>query len=151
MTVDIYSKGEYPADVLSNFYPNEFEIDGVKCASMEGFLQSLKFRNPKKQEKVCRLVGKTAKSKGKRKFLWKITNTVYWQGRKIKRTGEQYKELLNRAYAQLLGNETFAKALISVKDCTLSHTRGGDNPRKTILTTDEFLSCLKYLLTKINL
>ena len=49
-TIDIHSKGDYPANVLSNFYPNEFELDGVRCASMEGFLQSLKFKNPKKQE-----------------------------------------------------------------------------------------------------
>lgn len=28
--VDIWSTKPYPANVLSNFYPNAFEIDGVK-------------------------------------------------------------------------------------------------------------------------
>ena len=62
-TIDIYSKGDYPADVLSNFYPNEFVIDGVRCGGMEGFLQSLKFKSRKKQDAVAALSGKDAKER----------------------------------------------------------------------------------------
>ena len=47
--VDIWSKSPYPANVLSNLHDNEFYFDGVKCGSMEGFLQSLKQKNVKKQ------------------------------------------------------------------------------------------------------
>lgn len=65
--MDISSGAGYPASSLSNFAPHEFEIDGVKCASMEGFLQSLKFQNPEMQKYVCSLVGKAAKFKGKSK------------------------------------------------------------------------------------
>ena len=52
---------------LSNFAPHAFIIDGIECASMEGFLQSLKFSNPEMQKQVCTLVGKAAKFKGKKK------------------------------------------------------------------------------------
>jgi hypothetical protein len=38
MVIDIISDGAYPANVLSNFYPNAFVLDGVRIASMEGFL-----------------------------------------------------------------------------------------------------------------
>ena len=31
---------------LSNFTPHPFVIDGIECASIEGFLQSLKFKDP---------------------------------------------------------------------------------------------------------
>lgn len=55
MAIDIYSKSEYPAKVLSNFYSNAFEIDGVKCRSMESFLQSLKYKNTRRQIEVCAL------------------------------------------------------------------------------------------------
>ena len=48
--VDIWSKSPYPANVLSNLHDNEFYFDGVKCGSMEGFLQSLKQKNVKKNE-----------------------------------------------------------------------------------------------------
>lgn len=56
--MDIGSGSGYPAGNLSNFHPYQFEIDGVTCNSMEGFLQSLKFSNPEMQEHVCSLVGK---------------------------------------------------------------------------------------------
>lgn len=65
--MDIGSGSGYPAGNLSNFHPYQFEIDGVTCNSMEGFLQSLKFSNPVMQEYVCLLVGKKLNLKVKRK------------------------------------------------------------------------------------
>ena len=47
--MDISSGAGYPASSLSNFAPHAFEIDNVKCASMEGFLQALKFQSPEMQ------------------------------------------------------------------------------------------------------
>lgn len=35
--MNIISGAGYPAAALSNFSPHPFEIDGVKCNSMEGF------------------------------------------------------------------------------------------------------------------
>ena len=58
--MDIGSGAGYPSAALSNFAPHAFELDGVECASMEGFLQSLKFENPEMQRQVCTLVGKSA-------------------------------------------------------------------------------------------
>lgn len=65
--MDIGSGSGFPSGTLSNFAPHPFVIDGVECNSMEGFLQSLKFSNPEMQAEVCKLVGKAAKFKGKRK------------------------------------------------------------------------------------
>lgn len=65
--MDIGSGTGYPSAALSNFAPHAFTIDGIECASMEGFLQSLKFENPEIQRQVCTLVGKAAKFKGKKK------------------------------------------------------------------------------------
>ena len=61
--VDIWSTSPYPANVLSNLYPNAFEIDGIRCASMEGFLQSLKIEDPELQKEICTLSGKEAKER----------------------------------------------------------------------------------------
>lgn len=55
--MDIESGTGYPSANLSNFQPHAFIIDGIACASMEGFLQSLKFENPDMQAQVCTLVG----------------------------------------------------------------------------------------------
>ena len=70
--MDIGSRSGYPQSALSNFAPHPFEIDGVKCNSMEGFLQSLKFSNPDMQEHVCTLVGINAKQKGRGKNWQKL-------------------------------------------------------------------------------
>lgn len=39
--LDIHSGHDYPSGALSNFAPHPFVLDGVECASMEGFLQAL--------------------------------------------------------------------------------------------------------------
>lgn len=144
--IDIYSKGEYPANVLSNFYPNNFVFDGVSCASMEGFLQSLKFRNAEKQKAVCGLVGKEAKAAGSKKFLWKLTGNLYWQGKRYKRNSKELYELRLSAYKTLLGNDAFRSALISAKGKTLKHSIGKSKKRTTILTEEEFIGYLNELI-----
>ncbi len=143
--IDIYSKGEYPANVLSNFYPNEFTFDGVKCGSMEGFLQSLKYKSVKKQQKICLLSGKEAKKKGKYKFLWKLTGNIHWQGKKIKRTSSEYKNLIKNAYEALSQNQEFLNAIKATDNKTLIHSIGSHDERKTILTEKEFIDCLNYI------
>jgi predicted NAD-dependent protein-ADP-ribosyltransferase YbiA (DUF1768 family) len=94
--MDIGSGNSYPSCALSNFAPHSFVIDGVECNSMEGFLQSLKFKSPDMQKEVCKLVGKGAKFKGKDKKWWQ-TQTLYWQGVEIDRHSQVYQDLLDRA------------------------------------------------------
>lgn len=147
--LDIYSKGAYPSDVLSNFYPNAFAIDGVECGGMEGFLQSLKFRNEKKQRKVCALSGKEAKKKGGMKFLWKLTGKVYWQGKKYSRVSDEFSGLISRAYDEMFSrNEKFRKALADSIGYELCHSIGKSDERKTILTEREFIFQLNRLREK---
>jgi len=65
--MDIRSGRGWPSSALSNFAPHPFELDGVEITSMEGFLQSLKFKNTELQRYICTLVGKKAKFAGKKK------------------------------------------------------------------------------------
>lgn len=143
--MDIASGSRYPASSLSNFAPHEFEIDDIQCASMEGFLQSLKFQNPEMQKYVCSLVGKTAKFKGKNK-KWQKTGNLYWQGETIKRDSERYQELLDNAYNALAKNQSFKKALLATRNATLTHSMGKTKMSETVLTKTEFVS----RLTKIR-
>ena len=144
-TIDIYSKGKYPANVLSNFYANNFVFDGVGCASMEGFLQSLKYRNKKRQIKICELSGKRAKRAGKRKIIWKITGNLYWQGKRYKRESPEFDNLRLSAYEALFSNQKFRDALLSTNENVLIHTLGSHDKRKTILTEEEFIEYLNIL------
>lgn len=150
--IDIYSKGEYPSGALSNFAEYEFYVDGIKCCSMEGFLQSLKFRNPAKQRQVCLLTGAEAKNSSRHVFSqlrWRITHNLCWQGKRISRYSDEYQKLLDRAYSELSKNEEFAKALKSSSGKALVHSIGKRNVKETILTEYEFISRLESARDKI--
>lgn len=144
--MDIGSGNSYPSNALSNFAPHPFEIDGIKCNSMEGFLQSLKFESKEMQEYVCSLVGYAAKKKGRNKN-WRQNQTLYWRGEPIKRDSEEYQELLDRAYTELFKNTGFKNALEASGNSVLSHNIGKSNKRETVLTRAEFCSRLTRLRT----
>lgn len=147
--MDIGSGKAYPANALSNFAPHPFEIDGVRCNSMEGFLQSLKFKNPEMQEYVCTLVGKQAKFKGKPKKWW-VTQTLWWKGKEIDRHSKEYMELLERAYECLSANTGFCNALLASGVSALTHSLGHNNPHHTVLTESEFCGILMRLRNKLK-
>ena len=147
--MDIGSGTGFPASNLSNFAPHAFTIDGVECASMEGFLQSLKFSNPEMQKEVCKLVGRAAKFKGKKK-KWYRDQTLYWQGKTYKRDSDEYQELLDRAYDQLSKNEGFRKALLATGNATFTHSMGKNKQSETVLTVKEFTSRLTKIRERLK-
>lgn len=147
INMDIGSGKGYPSSSLSNFAPHPFIIDGVQCASMEGFLQSLKFESIEMQKYVCTLVGKAAKFKGKKK-KWYKKQELYWNGKVYKRDSIEYQNLLNRAYNSLFKNKSFRIALLSTGNSKLEHSIGKNKESETILTRSEFCNRLTYLRDK---
>lgn len=147
--LDIGSGKDYPSNALSNFAPHPFVIDGVECNSMEGFLQSLKFKEPEMQKEVCKLVGKAAKFKGKKKKWWQ-DQTLYWQGVAYKRESQEYQDLLDRAYNELSKNESFQRALLATGNATLTHTIGKRKETETVLTAREFCSRLTAIRQQLK-
>ena len=148
--MDIGSGSGWPSSALSNFAPHPFVIDGIECNSMEGFLQSLKFKEPAMQVEVCKLVGKAAKFKGKKKKWWK-TQTLYWQGQEFKRDSFEYQALITRAFEALAENSSFQKALLATGSAVLTHSIGKNDPSQTILTSREFCSRLMMLRSRLQL
>ena len=142
--MDIGSGNGYPSGALSNFAPHPFTVDGVDCNSMEGFLQSLKFKDIEMQAYVCTLVGKKAKSKGSKKN-WKESQTLYWRGVAYKREDQEYQDLLDKAYNEIFKNEKFKKALVASGNANFTHSIGKNKESDTVLTTKEFCSRLSRL------
>ena len=147
--MDITSRGKYPANALSNFAPHPFEIDGVKCASMEGFLQALKCKNEKTQELVCSFTGIKAKRSGSRK-KWFRKQILHWQGVEYKRNSDEYQELLDRAYDALYENDGFKRALRASGDAKYKHSIGGRKKAETVLTISEFCSRVTKLRDRLK-
>ena len=147
--MDIGSGSGWPSAALSNFAPHPFIIDGIQCNSMEGFLQSLKFSNPDMQVEVCKLVGKAAKFKGKKKKWWK-TQTLFWQGKEFKRDSQEYQQLLTRAFNALSENTSFQKALLATGTATLTHEIGKTKITETVLTRQEFCGRLMAIRARLQ-
>lgn len=145
---DISSHSEYPINVLSNFEPTSFELDGVQINSIEGFLQSLKTHDVNLQKEICKLTGTKAKGMGKK--LNKVRNykfgTLYWNGKQINRKSPEYINLLKRVYkARFEADKEFRFALEYTKGRVLKHSLGGKDPDRTLLTEDEFTGILMDL------
>lgn len=138
-----------PASILSNFAAHELTLDGVKIRSMEGFLQSLKFKRVRLQVYVCGLIGRIAKMRGRHQY-WQWNQTLYWMGKPILRNSPAYRRLINRAYNALAKNEEFRSVLLSTGDEELTHRVGKSNPTQTVLTEKEFASQLMRLRKKLQ-
>lgn len=151
-TIDIYSKGAFPSNVLSNFHKSKFKLDGIQINSMEGFLQSLKTSDPKLQKKICKMVGKEAKNAGN--MLNEAgfdRKTLHWNGKIIDRFSYEYQELLKRAYNAKFENDAlFRKAIAATEGKTLIHSIGLQKEQETILTEKEFINMLELLKAKIK-
>lgn len=140
--LDIHSKKPWPADQLSNFAPNTFSIDGLEFQCMEGFLQSLKEKDPNLQKEFQTLSGKEAKARGSQ-IHWQETGLLYWQGKAFSRYGSQYRKLLVRAYDAMTEQSTkFRNTLYITNHCFLWHSIGRFRRSDTCLTTFEFLALL---------
>lgn len=147
--MDVGSNGSYPSNSLSNFAAHEFYIDGVRCASMEGFLQSLKFENPDMQEHICSLIGIGAKRAGREKN-WQKHQKLYWRGKAYLRRSREYQMLLDRAYLALYTNAGFRAALNAAGDAVFTHSVGKRKEGETVLTIREFCSRLNMLRDKMR-
>lgn len=151
--MNIGAGNEYPANALSNFAPHPFTFtyDGVtiQCASMEGLLQSFKFKNPEMQKHICTLVGRAAKFAGKEKN-WKDKQILYWNEKEIKRSSLDYQNLLDAAFDALATNTGFQKALLASGKSVLEHTIGRTSPRDTVLTRAEFCGRLTKIRERLK-
>lgn len=147
LAIDIHSKGKWPSNALSNFYPHRFNFDGVWCGSMEGFLQSLKTPSMSDREEICALSGKDAKLRSTDE--WKANQTLYWgEHSSIPRDSDQFQGLVREAYRAMLQQcPEFYEALKATKNKRLFHSIGNPIPSDTILTEKE----LRDILTELRL
>ncbi len=140
----------YPSTLLSNFAPNAFVFDGVACASLEGFLQSLKVQDSQRQVEICALVGGRAMRAGRR-YDWKPAQTLYWRGVAFPRLSPDYRRLLQAAFlACYEQNPDYRAALASTAGMMLDHSIGKTDPTQTVLTIEEFTDILTWLRDELT-
>lgn len=147
--VDIWSKSVFPANVLSNLCSNGFRFEGRICGSMEGFLQSLKYKDIDKQRQICSMKGKNAKKMTING--WQTDQIVWWKGNSIDRQSSEYLIFIRKAYQSMFEqNERFRTALMATRGMKLYHSKGEKNPFKTILTEKELCNILTDIRDKYD-
>ena len=149
--MDIGSQANWPARQLSNFAVSPFEIDGVKCSSMEGFIQSLKFKNPEMQVEVCKLVGKAAKFKGGNKKWWKRARNeqMFWQGKGYTAHSDEHLALIKRALrAKFTQHDGSKRALLTTLTAVLTHSIGKNS--NTALKKNDFCRMLMEIREELR-
>ena len=148
--MDIKSGTKYPGGALSNFAPHPFTFRGVQVNSIEGFVQSLKFKDVPMQKHICTLVGFAAKKSGSKKN-WQTDQVLWWDGKPYPRKSDEYQELLDDVYTELfIQNEKARSALLATCDANLTHSIGRTKQSETVLTKTEFCGRLMKIRNRIK-
>ena len=108
-----------------------------KWLKAKGGLEEMKKINEKKAAILYDFLDNSKMFKGKKKKWWR-DQTLYWQGKSIKRDSDEYQDLLDKAFSELSKNEGFKKALLATGSATLTHSIGKNDLHKTVLTQSEF-------------
>ena len=133
--------------VLSNLYPLEFKFRNKKVSSIEGVLQGIKYKDKKLQNLVLKYSGLDAyHTRGVNiKDFWGNTQTLYWQGKEIKRDSEEYQLFLDELYLSAAKNQIYKRALLTTENKYLLHHIGRESILETVLTRYEFEERLNSL------
>lgn len=149
--MDIGSKAKWPARQLSNFALSPFVIDGVKCASMEGFIQALKRKDQGVQEYGCTLVGIGAKRWGSGIKWWNRPpeKQLWWRGQGFPTHGRTHLELIELALrAKFTQHDGSKRALLATGDSKLTHSIGRNS--NTSLKASDFCGLLMQIRSELQ-
>lgn len=149
----IGSEEKYPACNLSKEHRYEFIVDGVPCNSIAGFLFSLRFSDQEVQKETCLLYGRGAEIRNLVESFHhrKSSQKLHWNGVVYRREDYEYQELLDHAFNQLAEqNKIFQEALLATGDREFKCLSGEDDPKKTLITCEEFTGRLTRLRVAIR-
>lgn len=134
---------------LSNLYPHDFVLEGIKYASMEAFFACLRTDNESSKPNLRNTYGYLAWKLG-HQFDWTAKQVVYYHGKEIDRHSEEYKTLITSAFDALYENPNFKNALERTKNFTLKHEIGKSSNYKSLLTRKQFIGQLNRLRKKLD-
>lgn len=136
---------------LSNLCNYQFTLDGIICDSMEGFLQSLKFKDELDAARLRRMYGTKCFKEGQAGNGWKIGQVLWWNGKGYQRSSKEYALLIERAYNALFEqNEVFSDALFMSRFCELRHDFGKVDMMDSVLTRIEYIYNLYRLRARFK-
>lgn len=150
--LDIVYGNPWPANLLSNMWPHEFEIGGLSYTCMEAFIQSLKFQNEEDARRISKLYNFEARKEGQKGNGWKKDQILYWNGIELERESQNYNDIVYCAFEHLYDqNFLFRLGLKLTGTVGFDHSVGLDDPKNTVLTRQEFADFLYRLREKLHM
>ncbi|HUH87535.1 MAG TPA: hypothetical protein VL003_05720 [Pusillimonas sp.] len=139
------TSSDWKGVALSNFQLSPFSIDGKLFASIEGFIQGIKFPedDPRREQAFvssgwdAKHLGDTADRSG-----------AYWEGKKLAYGSTEHHELIAKAIrARIVQNAGLAQVLMSTAGSTLIH-RVGNEPESPLTSLPATVFC--RILTELR-
>jgi len=136
-----FTSDDWRGVALSNFVLSPFMLDGILLASVEGFIQGIKFpEGHPNREQAFVSAGWEAKA-----FSRLADNSgAYWAGGSVPYASREHVQLIERAlHARFAQNEGLRHVLRSTVGMTIRHDTGaGPEPTATSLPAVEFCRIL---------
>lgn len=139
-----YTSTDWRGVVLSNFSLSPFVLDDSLFASVEGFIQGIKFpEGDPLRAKAFQSSAWDAKQWGDRADR----RAVYWAGQVIPFGSSEHHQIVGRAVrARIMQSLGLQRVLLSTEDMTLTHDTGhGPEPALTSLPAAVFCEILTEL------
>lgn len=140
--INIYSRSaDWRARRLSNFSADEFVIDGETIASVEGFIQGIKFpEDDSRRRQAFQCVGVGAKRLGQKAPR---LGYVWWKGKQIVFGSDEHRCLIISAIrAKFKQNREALDALLNTENEELVHTTSRPEPQNPSIPTSLFCKIL---------
>jgi len=141
LVLNIASKSDdWRARRLSNFSADSFVLEGEEMASVEGFIQGIKFPegHPTRQ-RAFQSVGVEARRSGRkaeRKLVW-------WKEKAIPYGSSEHRQLIERAiHAKFEQNNDARRTLLASEGMVLTHDLGHPESPNAILPAKVFCDIL---------
>lgn len=132
---------------LSTPFLHDFIFHGIKIKSVEGFLQSLKYKDNYIKSHLINCYGNEIRfleTQNLDKDSY-YSGDLYFEGKTIDRYDIKYQELLNELYLSLCYSSVFEKSLINTGNRELLYSSGIEDPTRTLLTSRELVDRLKII------
>ena len=148
--VNVISASE-TTGLISNFATTPFELDGNSFASIEGFVQFIKYPPTYEgRDEIAQMVGAQARRAGHAinsenfaKLDAGESVVIYWQDQEIPYRSEAHFDLIERAIrAKFAANPAAAAQLLQTGDAVLHHDTGHPENPHTSLPAEVFCRIL---------
>lgn len=135
---------DWRAQLLSNFAETPFVLGGIRFASVEGFVQAIKFKpGDPRREQTFAMVGMAAKRMSRKAEKDYGRRSVWWGMETIAYGSWRHRQLIAEAItAKVLQNPDVAEALIATEGLELEHDLGHPESATTSLPAEVFVKVL---------